>query len=306
MSQVRGRRVLVTGASGLMALPMVTELARENEVFAAARFTDASRISDVERAGARAVRWDAASPDWGELPDAVDYVFHIAGIKAAAAESDPKLTFETNVQAAGRLMSRYRSARGFLYCGSGSAYRYIPGERMSESTPFGLHNGLETYAASKIAAESVVEFASKEFGLPAVIIRIFSAYGPLGGAITSRIGAVRSGEPVPVYPGAANRYNPLFESDYVEKAIAAIQLAATPPLVVNFAGSESSTIEEYCRIAARILGVEVTFREDPAAYWPLWADVTKMERLLGPTRVSVKEGIRRVIAARYPEAVTPR
>jgi hypothetical protein len=29
--------------------------------------------------------------------------------------------------------------------------------------------------------------------------------------------------------------------------------------------------------------------------WPIWPDVTKMEKLLGPSKVSVREGVRRVI-----------
>ena len=48
---------------------------------------------------------------------------------------------------------------------------------LREDDPFGLHNGIETYSASKIAAESLVEFLSREEGIPATIIRIscFSA-----------------------------------------------------------------------------------------------------------------------------------
>jgi UDP-glucuronate 4-epimerase len=31
--------------------------------------------------------------------------------------------------------------------------------------------------------------------------------------------------------------------------------------------------------------------------WPIWADTTKMVELLGPSKVSVREGVRRTIEA---------
>jgi UDP-glucuronate 4-epimerase len=38
MTKLSGRRVLVTGASGVVAYPVAVELAKANEVFAVARF----------------------------------------------------------------------------------------------------------------------------------------------------------------------------------------------------------------------------------------------------------------------------
>ena len=40
MAGLSGKRVLVTGASGLVALPVAVELAKDNEVFAVARYSD--------------------------------------------------------------------------------------------------------------------------------------------------------------------------------------------------------------------------------------------------------------------------
>jgi nucleoside-diphosphate-sugar epimerase len=70
-----------------------------------------------------------------------------------------------------------------------------------------------------------------------------------------------------------------------------------PPLVVNFAGSETASVQEYTRLAADLLGKEVVHRESPDAYYPIWADVTKMHQYLGHCRVSVGEGVRRVVDA---------
>jgi UDP-glucuronate 4-epimerase len=36
---------------------------------------------------------------------------------------------------------------------------------------------------------------------------------------------------------------------------------------------------------------------DNSKAWPIWADTTKMVKLLGPNKVSVREGVRRTIEA---------
>jgi hypothetical protein len=47
-------------------------------------------------------------------------------------------------------------------------------------------------------------------------------------------------------------------------------------------------------MAGEILGKEPVFVENSKA-WPIWADTTKMVGLLGPNKVSVREGVRRTI-----------
>lgn len=50
MTQLSGRRILVTGASGVVAFPVAAELAKSNEVFAVARFSDPEQSRLLERA----------------------------------------------------------------------------------------------------------------------------------------------------------------------------------------------------------------------------------------------------------------
>lgn len=132
--------------------------------------------------------------------------------------------------------------------------------------------------------------------MPTTIVRIFSFYGPRGGGVTQRIDQVAQGLPVSVYPGRRNVHTPLFEDDYVEKTIAAIGIAKSPAEIINLGGSESVTTQEYCEMVAEILGKKAIFVENSKA-WPIWADTSKMAKLLGPSRVSMREGVRRVIEA---------
>src|SRR5690606_953345 len=124
--------VLVTGASGLMGFPVARALAAANKVYAVARWgTGARERQALEAAGAQTIAFDTGSADLSPLPGKVDGVFHLGaltGLAAGRPENRAK-AFAVNVDSAGRLMARYRGQlKGFVYCGSGSAYAY-QGER---------------------------------------------------------------------------------------------------------------------------------------------------------------------------------
>ena len=74
MTQLSGRRVLVTGASGLVAFPVAAELAKSNEVYAVARFSDPKQKRMLEEAGAHPIAFDLADPELSPLPESVDVV----------------------------------------------------------------------------------------------------------------------------------------------------------------------------------------------------------------------------------------
>ncbi len=79
-----------------------------------------------------------------------------------------------------------------------------------------------------------------------------------------------------------------------------------PPVVVNWAGSETVSAEEYSAYLGELVGREARIEYDEKAPWPIWPDVTRMHELLGHTEVPWREGMRRMAEARHPEAVRTR
>ena len=290
MVGLTGKHVMVTGASGLVALPVAVELAKNNEVFAVARWSDPAQKKLVEAAGAQAVTFDLANEDLSALPQSVDVVINYAVLPPNFGN----MAYDVNTGATGRLARRYRDAEAFVHGSTGSLYEYQGERPLREDDPYGLHSAGENYAASKIGAEYLIKHLSIDYQLPVTIIRIFSFYGPRGGGVTQRVDQVAMGLPVSVYPGVRNVHTPLYEDDYVEKTIGCAGIAKVGAETVNVGGSESCTTQEYCQIAGELVGKEPIFVENGKS-WPIWADTTKMEKLLGPSRVSIREGIRRVL-----------
>jgi len=285
-------RVLVTGATGRIGFPIARELARHHDVFGLARSRTPGDVERLRAAGIHPIVGDVAEIDLATLPPELTHVFHAAARIGPDAASDWAATFETNAQATGRLMVACAGVRGFVLCSSGSTYAYQGARPLRESDPPGVHLGI--YSLSKIAAEAVARFVSNDHGVPLTIIRIFSTYGPMGGAPADRFRRILAGREVVLHPDAPNNYNPIYEDDYVRLGIRALEVAGVPPVVVNWAGSETVSAEDYCAYLADLVGAELRIRYDPTAPWPLWPDVTHMHEVLGATRVPWRDGMARM------------
>jgi len=290
-------KVLITGATGKIGFPIARALAERNEVWGAARLRDPADRGRLLDAGIKPVVLDIADPDFSDLPNDFDYVFHAA---VDSGTGDWSRCVETNAHNSGELLYHCRSASGFVFCSTGSIYGYQGRRPLRETDPPGVPLR-PNYSFSKVAAEAVCTWVAHRFDIPLTIIRICSTYGPQGGAPADRLDAMLARKPVRLHPDKPNNYNPIYEDDYVEFGIRAMEVADTPPVVVNWAGSETVSVEEYCTYMGELVGVEPVFEYTPDAHTALWPDVTRMHEVLGRTKVPWRDGFRQMIAARHPE-----
>jgi UDP-glucuronate 4-epimerase len=296
-----GEKILITGATGKIAFPLARALAPRNEVWGAARLRDPADRAKLRAAGVKPVPFDLAGDDLATLPDDFTYVFHAA---VDPGHDGWRRCVETNAQRSGDLLHHCRSATGFVLCSTGSVYGYQGRRPLVETDPPGVPLRAE-YSFSKVAAEEVCTWISRTFDIPLTIIRICSTYGPEGGAPADRLDAILARRPIRLHPDRPNNHHPVFEDDYVTLGMRALEVAATPPVVVNWAGSETVSVEEYCTYLGELVGIEPIFEYTAQAHTPLWPDVTHMHHVLGRTTVPWREGFRRMVAARHPEALVP-
>ena len=62
-NELSGRKIVITGVTGQVARPLATALARDNEVYGAARFTDGAARAALEAAGVTVGRSPTAVAD---------------------------------------------------------------------------------------------------------------------------------------------------------------------------------------------------------------------------------------------------
>ncbi|HET6811407.1 MAG TPA: NAD(P)-dependent oxidoreductase [Acidimicrobiales bacterium] len=300
---MQGKRILVTGPAGHLALPIVRELVRSNEVFGLARFSRDEDVSRLEALGVRCLRRDIARDDLADLPPNLDYVLHAGAMVAMASEEDMAYTFEVNVQGTGRLLERCRGVKGFVFCSTGGVYAKQP-RPVRESDDYGAP--IPAYSLSKIAAEQLVRFLAPRLEIPTIILRIGAVYGPDASGPLVRIRRMLRGKEVWVNPEEPRKGSVMWVDDAVRLAVVALEKGQIPPITVNFAGDDPVSIEDYCRFAGRLLGVEPTFRYTDETYPANQMDTTLMHEVLGRCEVGWQEGFRRLITACFPDVQTDR
>jgi UDP-glucuronate 4-epimerase len=293
---LKNEKILITGATGKIAFPIARELAKHNEVWGAARFSKPGDRDKLTAAGIHPLQLDISSGDLSGVPDDFTYVFHAAVDTGAG---DWRRCVETNAQRSGDLLFHCRKAKGFVYCSTGSVYRYN-GKPLTEADAPGAPLRAN-YSFSKIAGENVCAWVANQFKIPLTIIRICSTFGPEGGTPCDRLEMMLQGKPIRLHPDKPNNYNPIYEDDYVELGIRAMEVAALPPITVNWGGSETVSAEDYCTYMGELVGVKPIFEYTPEAHTPLWPDMTYMHQILGRTKVNWRDGFRRMIEARHPE-----
>jgi UDP-glucuronate 4-epimerase len=294
-----GEKILVTGVTGKIAFPIAQALAPRNEVWGVARLKKPEDRDRLAAVGITPVALDVSTADFSSLPDDFTYVFHAA---VDPGEGDWRQCVHTNAHASGELLYHCRRAKGFVYCSTGSTYGYQGRRPLTEADPPGVPLRAN-YSFSKVAGEAVCTWVAEHFEIPLAIIRICSTYGPHGGTPAERLDLILQGKPIVLHPDRPNNYNPIYEDDYVELGIRAMEAARMPPLVVNWAGSETVSVEEYCAYMGELVGVEPVFEYTPEAHTPLWPDVTYMHEVFGHTHVPWRDGFRRMVKARHPELV---
>jgi UDP-glucuronate 4-epimerase len=296
---VTRKKVLVTGATGRVGTPLIREIAKDNETWALARFTSPGSREALEQLGVTCVAKDLADESFDDLPDDFSHVVHAGAIVfTGGSERDPAYTLELNAQAAGRLMYHCRRAETFVHCSTGGVYRYSP-EPVKESDLLGSTIG--EYSLSKIVAEGLVTFLSRQWKIPTVILRIGMVWGLEGGGPARRVDLMVRDEEVVVSAATPSYSSLIWEDDAVRMIQDALQLGEVPPLVVNLGGDEPVSTEEYCAYAGELLGIEPKFRYTDDTYPGTFMDPTRRQAIFGSCRIDWREGMRRLIEDRYPE-----
>jgi UDP-glucuronate 4-epimerase len=300
---LNGERVLVTGATGQVALPITLALARDNDVTGIARFRDPEARAALERAGVRCIEVDVARDDLSAVPDEFDVVLNLAVVKSGRFDLD----LTANAEAVGLLMARCHSARAFLHCSSTGVYEPAGHRRLLETDPLGDNHRaiMPTYSIAKIAAEAVVRTGARQWQLPTTIARLNVPYGDNGGWPAFHLEQILAGDPVALHPDRPNQFNPIHEDDLIAMIPGLLAIASVPATIVNWAGAESATIEEWCEYMAGLVGKDASFVVTDRTIASVTTDNTRLHELVGATKVGWRDGMARMVAARHPEIYSP-
>jgi UDP-glucuronate 4-epimerase len=305
---VNGEKILIVGATGQVALPLAITLAKDNEVWGIARFSNPAARAALEAAGVRCEVVDLVDPDLSALPSDFTYGLNFSIAKSGRWTED----LDASAGAVGFLMEHCRGVKAFLHCSSTAVYEPALATVFTEDSPLGDNHRIwapsmpfmQTYSIGKIAAEAVARFGARRWNVPTTIARLSVPYGDNGGWPAAHLEMMAAGMDIPLHPERPNRFNPIHEDDVVKTLPGLLAAASVPATTVNWGGTPSS-IEEWCAEIGALTGLEPSFVETDQTISSVCVDTSRLVDLAGAPGTDLADGLRRMVTARRPDLVGP-
>jgi NAD dependent epimerase/dehydratase len=287
MEDLSGRQILVTGAGGFIGGHLTVELARRG-----------ARVRAMVRYNSRN---DRGTLDWFD-PQLIEGVEVMLGDlrdieSVARATAGTELVFHLGAQIA--IPYSYVNPRDFLEVNAlgtlnvaqaaldGGVARVVHVSTSevygsARSVPITEEHPLEPqspYAASKVAADKLMDSYHRSYDLPVTVVRPFNTYGPhqsMRAVIPTIIVQALAGEVVrlgSVHP----RRDLTFVTDTCEGFIAAAIAPNAPGRTIQLGTGHDVSVGEIVQLVGKQLGKTLTVETDDARVRP---DKSEVERLI--------------------------
>jgi UDP-glucose 4-epimerase len=271
------KKIIVTGASGLVGSHLIAELGGQYEVHG---------LSRCAPGGGRNVIWHSADLgnefDYSLLPQDADTLVYLA--QSDYFRDFPERAVDIFRVNTAQVLTALDFARAsgiktFIYASSGGVYGF-PEKGVTEDVTIPASGNLGFYLSSKLCAEIVAENYAPFMNI--VILRFFFVYGAgqkRSMLIPRLVDNIRSGKPITLQGQVGIRINPVHASDAARAIYSAFDLQGCHR--VNVAGPDVLSLRDICEIIGKKLGVEPIFDTNASApVGNLIGDIESMQKLL--------------------------
>jgi UDP-glucuronate 4-epimerase len=298
--------VLVTGAAGFIGSHLAERLvALGHSVCGVDCFIDnyARALKDLNAnelisKGVTFLPLDLAEDDLGPAVRDVDVVYHVAAQPGLSATATFQMYVRNNITATHRLLEtvkRLPSFQCFINISTSSVYgAEATGDETSEPKPTSY------YGVTKLAAEQLVLAYTREQGLPACSMRLFSVYGPRERPEKLYLQLIRcilEDREFPVFEGSEHHMRSYtYVGDSIDGLVAALHnLDKCVGEIFNIGTDTAITTGEGMRIVEKIIGKPAKIARKPRRpgdQLKTQANIEKARRVLGynPT-TTPREGL---------------
>lgn len=265
---LRGKSVLVSGGAGFIGSHLVDRLIAENphRIVVVDNFflgtEDNLRSARRSRPDLEVLRLDAsnlASMSEVVQQHSVDVVFDLAVVPLPTSLAYPEWTVTTNVGIALTFceLARTGAIESLVHCSSSEAYgtaRYVP---MDENHPL---DAITPYAASKSAADAIVDSYRQTFEVDTRVIRPFNNFGPrqnphsYAGIIPIIVSRIRSGIPIEIHGDGEQTRDFIFVRDTADAIVRIYKNPKCEGSLINIASGQETSINTLVTQIMRIMG----------------------------------------------------
>ncbi len=232
-------------------------------------------------------------------------VFHLAAMPGLVKSwTDFDGYNSCNVTATQRLLDALRAAprlRRLVHVSTSSVYgRFAAGDETLPTKP------VSPYGVTKLAAEHLCQAYADAYGLPVVILRFFSVYGPRQRPDMGYhrfLDALLHDRPITIYGDGRQERGATYVADAVEAAVLAPD--ALPGEIFNVGGGETASVLDVLRLMEQITGLRFRTRHEaarPGDQQHTAADTGKLRRLGWKPGTRLADGLARQWAWQRMEA----
>jgi len=300
---------IVTGAAGFIGSQLVETLLQQGEeVIGIDEFNDyyepmlkRKNIAHLNLLpGFTLIEGDMQFLNWQALLKDVDVVYHQAaqaGVRASWGQSFRGYT-ERNINATQVLLEAAKDAKHLkrlVFASSSSVYgdaETLPTHEEICPQP------VSPYGITKLAAELLCRQYYKNFGVPCVLLRYFTVYGPKQRpdmAFHKFFKSILQDEAIPIYGDGQQTREFTFVSDVIAANLAAGSVPQAIGEIFNIGGGSRVVLAEVLDTIAEIVGKPIKRNHIEKAMGDARhtaADVSKAYKILGyQPQVSLREGL---------------
>jgi len=304
----KGKKVLVTGGTGMIGIQLVSLLLEKGAYVRVASLDDPSRAGkDVEFMRGNLMEWDFCK----KITKGMDYMFHLAGIKGSVGIGKAKAAsfFVPHILMNTLTMEAARQAGVEQYLYTSSIAIYHPSDEFVEDKAWdGPPHPTDRFAAwAKRMGELQAEAYKIEYGWDKIaIVRPANVYGPYDNfdsktamVVPALISRVARGEnPLVVWGDGSAIRDFIFSRDVAEGMLLALEKAAncTP---INLGSGTGASIKEL------VEAIIACFENPPEVVWDTskpsgqsirLMDITRAKEMLNFTsHTSLQQGIKETV-----------
>ena len=285
---LKGRKILVTGADGFIGSHLAEELVRKgHDVRAFVLYNSFNSWGWLDHTKPRIIKnldvfaGDVRDPHGVKAAmKGCDVVFHLAALIAIPySYHSPDTYIDTNVKGTLNIVQAARELgiKKIVHTSTSEVYgtaQYVP---ITEDHPI---KGQSPYSASKIGADQIAMSFYYSFGTPVAIIRPFNTYGPRQSAravIPTIITQIATGERTIKLGSLHPTRDFSYVRDIIRAFISVAESEGSVGEVINAGSNFEISIGDTAKLIAEVMGASIEISSDKARIRP---DESEVERLL--------------------------
>ena len=299
-------RYLITGGAGFLGSALANRLVQDGHEV---------RVIDDLSSGDETSLHSNVSFTRGDVQDVprlwtllqgVECVYHLAArVHVPESLQYPREYNAVNVGGTVSVLEAMRDAgvRRVVLASSGAVYGDQPQQPVHEGMS---PNPRSPYAVSKLAAEYYVRTIGELWGIEAVCLRIFNAYGPgqplrasFPPVIPSFISRILSGGSVVMHGDGSSTRDYVYLDDVIEALVRASTASGVARRIINVGSGQETSVLDLMRLIERVTGREAhpLNSKTSGGTSRLKADLTLARELLGYSpQVTLEEGLQLTVA----------